>query len=219
MKKHVVLIAALVMTSTLSAKSGVHGNESHHQEAHVHGIAELTLARQGNTLEIRLASPAANIVGFEQQATTPEQVHLIDQALRILESPQQILFFTGTRCELKSAVVNMSGLASSGKSPAEHSDTNHGRTDHKRTDHEHTDHEERDASANHHEEYADSHSDITANYHFQCDDGAKLTSISVELFEQFPHIEKVKAMWVTASQQGAVDLSANTKIIRLGPTP
>jgi len=51
-----------------------HDHEVLQHSAHLHGHAELTLALEGRALEINLASPAANIVGFEHKATSSEQL-------------------------------------------------------------------------------------------------------------------------------------------------
>ena len=40
----------------------------HAEEAHIHGLATLTLALEGNSLEIEFESPAANLVGFEHRS-------------------------------------------------------------------------------------------------------------------------------------------------------
>ena len=66
-----------------------------------------------------------------------------------------------------------------------------------------------------HKEDGDTHSEITANYRFSCDDGAKLSSVSLALFGQFPGIEKMNAMWVTTSQQGAQVMTAGNNVIQL----
>ena len=48
-------------------------------DAHVHGEAELTIAFEGQRIEMQLVSPAANIFGFEHAPKNDEQneqVHL-----------------------------------------------------------------------------------------------------------------------------------------------
>lgn len=174
------------------------GDHPHHgHNAHVHGLAELTLALEGNHLELNLVSPAANIVGFEHRATTPEQIQAVEQAKTTLESPGQLFVFAGTRCSLDAVMVDMAAV--------KHADKAH---------HGH-DHEGEHHHGQGHKEYDEGHSEISANYRFRCEHGAELASILVELPAQFPGIEKIQAMWVTESRQGAVELSAGVKHIRL----
>ncbi len=59
------------------------------------------------------------------------------------------------------------------------------------------------------------HSDISAHYQFQCQQTETLKSLSVELFKHFSGIEQINVMWVSAKEQGASVLRANTKQIQL----
>lgn len=185
-------IIALIF-AFLPVFSWADADEHRHQEAHVHGLAELTMAQDGNTLELELESPAVNIVGFEHKASTPEQIHTVERAKAVLESPQTLLVFSGTSCELKQAVVDVSALMGSDEDG-----------------HAHHDNESEKHDEHHHE-----HSEITAHYRFECRQGSQLTSLSVEFFKHFPGIEKLHVMWVTDTQQGAAELTAQSRNIRL----
>lgn len=165
---------------------------------HVHGLAELTVAQNGQQLELHLESPAANIVGFEHKASTHEQEHAIEKAKSILESPQKLFIFSGTRCDVINVDVNVSALLS-------HHEKSH-----------HEDTHEHESEKEHYDEYhQDAHNEITALYQFNCLQGSKLETISVALLEQFTGIEKLKAMWVTEATQGTDELSLRSKIIHL----
>jgi hypothetical protein len=54
---------------------------------HVHGISQLDVALEGDTLEVSLAAPGHNIVGFEHPPYTPEQTSQLAAALGILKLP------------------------------------------------------------------------------------------------------------------------------------
>ena len=170
-------------------------DHSHQQKAHVHGVAELTLAVEGNNLEIAIESPSMNIVGFEHKASTPDQKAAVDKARKQLEQPGQLFAFSGTRCQIKNTVVDMTGVM---------------HTEEKEHDHHHH-HEEHGK----HKEEGETHSEITASYHFSCDNSADLSSVSVALLNQFSAIETLNASWVTASGQGAQKLTAKSNSIRL----
>ncbi|WP_339340212.1 DUF2796 domain-containing protein, partial [uncultured Oceanicoccus sp.] len=65
------------------------------------------------------------------------------------------------------------------------------------------------------DEHDDSHSEVSADYHYQCAQGEKLDSISVNLIALFPSFEKLKVMWLTDSQQGAAELTATSSLVRI----
>lgn len=69
-----------------------------------------------------------------------------------------------------------------------------------------------------HDEHKDrhaEHSEVTANYHYHCENLNKLQQVATGLFKQFPKLEKVDAMWVSASGQGAEELSAKKPVMRI----
>ena len=85
MKKAYSQIAALLLSSMLTAAShSEHNHSDKHpapaQQAHLHGIAKLTLVLEGDALEISLESPAANIVGFEHQAISEKHIKAVEKA-------------------------------------------------------------------------------------------------------------------------------------------
>lgn len=156
-------------------------------KAHVHGYAELTVALEAGRVELRLESPAANIVGFEYKATTPEQKSAVVKAKARLESADSLFAFVGSNCTLEKTDIDLGTVI--------------GVDDH------HSDH--------HHDKHDDTHSEIEAVYHFNCQDVSKVKTVSVNLFDQFPALEKLNAMWVTAATQGASELTAISRTIQL----
>ncbi len=165
--------------------------KTENQEAHVHGLATLTLALENEILEIQLESPAANLIGFEHKASSPEEKQTIKHAKTLLLSPA--FSFNGTNCKPEQATVDISEVM--GNAHDHHHDHDH---------------------YHHSEDHSDSsHSEITASYQFSCKDGKKLHSISVALFKQFPGIEKIKTVWITETRQGSEMLFPNRNTISL----
>jgi hypothetical protein len=66
-----------------------------------------------------------------------------------------------------------------------------------------------------HKERHAEHSEVTANYHYRCENLNKLQQVATDLFKEFPKLEKVDAMWVSASGQGAEELSAKKPVMRI----
>ena len=60
------LVLAIAMLPGLAAA------QSEQHDAHFHGLAELMVVAEDNTLELEFTSPAMSIVGFEHPASTPE---------------------------------------------------------------------------------------------------------------------------------------------------
>ena len=167
----------------------------HAEEAHIHGLATLTLALEGNSLEIEFKSPAANLVGFEHQAESAKEKQAVKAAEVILGSPATLFSFAGNGCQLKDVEVDISGLLEE-----DHDDHGH---HHERHHSSHDDHKG-------HSDKSDSHSEIKAHYHFSCNQEKQLESVSTALFSQFPGIENINAMWVTDTVQGSKILAPNS---------
>lgn len=190
------VIAALisVLSTCLSAEKAHHNPK---QEVHLHGRVEITLVIEGNTVELHLESPAANIVGFEHPASTPKQLDSINRATTILEAPEQLLTFIGTRCLPTVREIDVSAV-----SPAK---ANHN--------------EAHPAHQTHLDKGHATHSEISARYQFNCTHGNNLTAIKVQLFDLFPRIESIHAAWINDHQQALTTLTAGSTTIKFKNRP
>ncbi|MDC9724726.1 MAG: DUF2796 domain-containing protein [Gammaproteobacteria bacterium] len=159
-------------------------------DAHVHGLSELTLAIEGNMLEIQLKSPAMNLLGFEHKAHSKDDIASVENVLLQLSEAELLFSFSDGHCALTDSDIDVSSVLDS--------DDTHGH------EAEHHDHENED-----------NHSDIIAHYHYNCESVANLSSITVALFDVFPGIEKIQAQWITEKQQGGQTLSTEKRIISL----
>ena len=163
---YIIILFALLFSLNLYAQNAKHGHEGHREhQAHVHGLAEMTFAQVGQKVEINLESPSANIVGFEHKASTEKQENAVIKVKTLLESPQQLFIFNGTRCDIAKTTVDVSSLLS----------------------HHEEEHEKR-----YDDKHVKTHSEITANYQFTCKHGSKLKTVSVELLAKFPGIKKLE---------------------------
>ena len=192
---NISLLVVLFLVALKAGAESAHHDHDHdvpQQDAHLHGYVELTVALEDSRLEIHIESPAINIIGFEHKATSKEQVQTIEQARQTLESSAQLFSFDGGDCSIKQATADFPELI---ESNAHHDD-----------DHAHGEEHETDE---------ESHSEITAHFEYDCTQDKELNAIAVNLIDQFPTIEKIKAMWVTDVKQGAVELTAQSNLIRL----
>jgi hypothetical protein len=123
----ILSIALLMSPLALAEKTSPHKHDHNNseprteQQAHLHGITDLTLALEGNTLEINLESPAINIVGFEYKASTQKQIDAVEKAKSILESSPRLFVFSGSSCTLQQVKADLSALVE-----GENHDDDHG---------------------------------------------------------------------------------------------
>jgi hypothetical protein len=190
-------------------------------EAHVHGLSELTVAMDAKSIEIQLVSPAMNLVGFEHKASSKKDIAAVNQAESILRQYDSLFSISGADCKHLSTSIDSDDLLVVENHQYDHDD--HDKHD-DHDDHEkHNDHDDHDKHDDYHahdkhdhhneNDHGESHSEMVASYSYSCNDSSKLSSIKVSLFEYFPGIETINAMWVMPSNQGSVRLTAKNSMI------
>lgn len=174
-------------------------------EAHVHGLSELAIAMEGASLEIQFTSPAMNLVGFEHKARSPKDRSAIEDAGSKLDQHETLFLLSGGGCDHVDTSTDLADLIEND----ERRDDGHKKEHEAHEAHEaHEDHEDHESHGQ-----ENNHSDVVATYKYRCDDIAQLSGITVDLFEVFPGIQKMNALWVTPIRQGAVTLTLNHRII------
>jgi hypothetical protein len=182
--KHIAL--ACMLTPLALIAPGVSGSEKHEHEhehrqhgAHVHGIAALNLALEGEEVHVELDSPAANIVGFEHAPSSEADHAALNKAVAALKNGDQLFRFNKEAgCRMEKAMITSALLEDE------------------------------------HDSHDDKHSDIKTVYHFECDQPAKLTQLTVELFEAFPATEELNVQYVIESKQGARELTVKDQVVK-----
>ena len=182
---------AIVCATCLCSSGSTAARETH--GAHVHGVANLTLAFAGGALEMQFESPAMSILGFEHRPKNQLQLDTVKASKELLESPSKVFAIDGAKCELEQASVEVNGPAGE----ALEYDDEH---DHGHDEHDHEGHKER-------------HSELVATYVYYCDGDKALSSVKVLLFEQFSALDKINANWVTDIQQGHLILQRSAPVI------
>ena len=94
--------------------------------------------------------------------------------------------------------------------------------DHDHDEHKHDDHHDHDHDEHKHDDHHDhdhdahsGHGEFTIEYHYHCDDIAKLETIDTSWFKQFPTTEALKVNVLTDSKQDALRLQPNRTVISL----
>ena len=169
------------------------------EDAHEHGAALLNVVLDGETLSMELESPAVNLVGFEYEPSTDEEVQAVEDALAQLEEGMTLFTLAeAAGCELTSA------------------DTEHLITDEEGHAEEHSEEgeEHSEEGEEHGEEHAEEgaqHSEFHATYSFTCSSPDALSSIDLgEFFALYPGIEDLDVQYVLPSGQGAAELRADS---------
>ena len=208
--KHIALTVSLLTPLAFVAPGAVaeekhdhdHDQEHRQHDAHVHGIAALNLALEGEEVHIELDSPAANIVGFEHAPSSEADHAALDKAVATLKNGDQLFHFNSEAgCRMEKAMVTSALLEEEHEDhPDKHAD-----------DH---DHEEKGADRHEEHEGEETHSDIEAVYHFECDQPGKLTQLTVELFVAFPATEELNVQYVIKTKQGAKELTAKDHVVK-----
>ncbi len=207
-----LLSSLLLIAFTIICGAGLGSAETRHHGAHVHGMAKLNIALDGNELLLELTSPAANIVGFEHAPGTEKEKHAVHEAVELLEDGEKMFSFTaGAECRLHEARVisDMTG--------EHHDEEDRDRKEHGKPHKGHDDapkkhgHQDEEHIENHTEEphgQGDVHSEFQVTYHFECGNPDRLKSVDVLLFSAFPGFEEIEVQLLTREIQTGLELSS-----------
>ena len=184
----------LALASLMLTLPSVHANASE-LDAHEHGSANLDIAIDTSTIEMRFESPAVNIVGFEYATEDEQQLLLINKAKSNLSNFDLIYGLVGD--------VSCQTVKSSAKWVTEHEAG-------------HDDHDDHEAAHDDHGEVAKAeHAEFIAEYRLECNQLNNLAAIDVKMFEFFPAIEDLDVQVVYSQGQIKYELDANNTLIKL----
>lgn len=182
--------------------------EEGHRElgAHEHGHSALNIAIEGDRVEMELMAPGADIVGFEHEAESTEDVAAVEQAEAMLGEPLSLFGFADAAgCVVETAVVEIEG--------EEHHDE-HG--DEARAEEEH--HEEGEhADADHEAHQGEaSHNEFHAAYALTCSAPDALDAIDfAAFFEAFAGAEEVEVTVISEKGQSSYEVERNAPVVDL----
>jgi hypothetical protein len=185
--------AALALCA-LSFSAGA--EERRQADAHVHGQAELSMALDGEVLQVELHSPLANLTGFEHSPETDEERAKLATAKETLKDGDALFSFAGGNCVLKEAALSDLSFEKLGDMEEGH-DAHHDEHDHDK-DHDHDAH---DHEAHH--DAGEAHAEIRAAYTFTCAAPADIAGFETRLFSLFSGFEKIEAVFLSADRQAA----------------
>ena len=176
--------------------STVLAEESRQVDKHEHGVGELNIAIDGSLAEFEFMLPGADIVGFEYEAKSDEDLAKIENALLVLENYENLFALTkNSKCVLADLDYHLSG-----EEHDEHADEEHD---------EHADEE--------HEEHAEeeSHTEFYAKYSFKCDDIKQLDKVEFSYFKNFPNSSELEVQFISDIGSNAFEVEADKPVIIL----
>lgn len=173
------------------------------RNAHVHGVSELTIVGERNTLLMEFSSPAVNLVGFESSQLTVEQRAVVDDMLTRLEDVSTLIAHPSDDCAMINAHTSVRGLEH--EQPSGHGISDEYPDDHLHHADDHT----------HHHHGNNGHLEFHAIYEWQCSSLANLSTITTHVFLNFPGVESLNVQWVIDAHQGAASLNPGRINVRL----
>ncbi|KHD23793.1 zinc-binding protein [Vibrio caribbeanicus] len=225
-------IAALIAVAVSHVAIAEEGFRQH--EAHVHGEVELNIAQDGKELLMEITAPGADVVGFEHAPKNDEQKKILADAVATLNQADSVFTLSAAAgCHVEHvAVTHTLGKESDHHDHDEHKHDDHhdhdhdehkhdDHHDHDHDEHKHDDHHDHDHDEHKHDDHHDhdhehsGHGEFTVEYHYHCDNIAKLETIDTAWFKQFPATEALKVNVLTDTKQEALRLQPKRTEISL----
>ena len=203
--KFCVILVFVSYSTCLLAGSDEHHDHSHDREtdeaifeehsSHVHSHANAQVSYENGILNINKSFSSIDIFGFEHAPKNEEQKNTVKQAVKKLEMTELLFRFNGNSCELESVKIESDLIKTDSESHKEH--------------HDHTD-------EHHHDEEVDedSHTDVFANYIFNCD-SKNFNSIEYLIFDYFPTLEELEVQYVGSDHQALFNATPSHRIQKL----
>jgi hypothetical protein len=195
MSNKLPLVLALLATP-------VFAQETRQLDSHEHGVGELNIAVDGNTIAMEFHAPGADIVGFEYAAESAEDRGAIDAAVAALARPLQLFVFpSAAEC----SVIQASAELESEEAHDEHVDHDKDHEDDHAEDHD--EHAEEHAEG-HDDDHADEagHTEFHAEYTLTCGNPDALTEITFAYFDTFENAREIEVQIISASGARAFEV-------------
>ena len=191
-----LLLSALVTVSV--------AEETRQVDKHEHGVGELNIAVEGNSIDLEFMIPGADIVGFEYKAKSEADIALVNDALIKFDEFNNIFSIPSTsNCNLVEADISIN-----------QGDNHKGEHDHDEheDEHDHDDHGEHDDHDEHDEE---AHNEFVAHYSFNCGNIKEIDRISFPYFTTFPNSGELEVQFVSEIGSTSFEVEGDEPFIDL----
>lgn len=189
MTKKLPLVLALLATPALA-------QETRQLDSHEHGVGELNIAVDGNTVAMEFHAPGADIVGFEYAAESVQDRRAIDAAVATLARPLELFVLPpAAECSVVQASAEL-------ESEDSHDDHGEGHDD------DHAEEHEEEHADGHDDDHADEagHTEFHAEYTLTCGNPDALTEITFAYFDTFENAREIEVQIISASGAQAFEV-------------
>lgn len=204
---------------------------------HEHGVAELSVAIEGERVDVMLTAPTGDLVGLERAPANEQERASVLERVAALESGNWFAF-SGGRCQQVAVEVTLpvlltaaapveadeSGASATGKDGHGHHRHDHGsRGDGTgQAEHAHGQHARHGQHHGHHHgqhhgmDDADvqHHLDGVVHWQYRCETGVRLRHVDVQLFDLLP-LQRIRAQTISERGQGARTLTPRVRRVNL----
>jgi hypothetical protein len=162
-------------------------------DPHVHGVAELDVVLNGNTLSMHFTTPLDNLVGLERAPRTEKERATVRRMAEQLRASDTLFKLTSAaQCapasvKLEAPIIDPNLLDAPGKETA----TRQNKTEHK--------HQE--------DSHGTGHAELVAEFVFDCAKPDALNSLDVLLFKAFPSLHRIDVQAITSHGQSGKRLT------------
>jgi hypothetical protein len=178
---------ASCVVALISVGGTAHAQETRELGAHEHGVSLLNVAVEGERVLMELEAPGMDIVGFEHEATSEEDLARVEAATAALSEPLTLFVpAADAGCAVESAEASLL---------EEHEGEEHGEEDHAE-----------EAAAEGEGEGEGGHTEFRASYALRCANPKALDAIEFAFFEVFPGAEEVEVQLVSEGGSTAFEV-------------
>ena len=191
-----LLLSALVTVSV--------AEETRQVDKHEHGVGELNIAVEGNSIDLEFMIPGADIVGFEYKAKSEADIALVNDALIKFDEFNNIFSIpSASNCNLVEADISIN--------QGDNHKDEHNHDEHE-DEHDHDDHGEHDDHDEHDEE---AHNEFVAHYSFNCGNIKEIDRISFPYFTTFPNSGELEVQFVSEIGSTSFEVEGDEPFIDL----
>jgi hypothetical protein len=216
---------------TLALSSAAYASDREH-DSHEHGAATLDVVIDGAQMFVTFDSPWMNLVGFEHAPSTDEQRDAVANAQAQLEDGMLALGIdSGAGCTLQTTGIDSSMAMDDHGDEHGHDDHGDDHDDDHSDEHGHDEHDDEHGHDDHSDEHDDkhgddhgdehghdhdaTHSEISVNWAFTCENPDAVSTLALSLFDNFSGIETLSVQMAGPGGQSAQKVSADNANVNL----
>ena len=198
---------------------------SHVSAQHVHGVIDLGVVIEDQTLAVSIDAPLSDVVGFEHAPGNEDQAALLEKAAAILANADAMFGVPESAdCNVTSTDVSAPEylerlIAGEQGDEADHGDhhdhdhddhdhDSHG-NDHENHDHDHESHDHDHDSHDHDHDHSAEHAEVNATYQWTCRNPSELDAMALSFIDGFLSVETVQVQLLTSDGAQVINLTAN----------